>query len=103
MMTKKIQVFAEYKIKDNDIQSYEKAMENVVQRLNEDGASNVQWYKSVDQNHLYVEMYEVDSLEDYTRIKELRKNPVEKTYKDIHAFIEGNVEKLHMWAFTSVK
>jgi hypothetical protein len=102
-MTKKIQVFAEYKIKDNDILSYEKAMERVIARLKVDGASAIQWYKSVDQNHLYVEMYEVDSIEDYTNIKTLRKSSVEDVYKDIHPFIEGDAEKLHMWAFASVK
>jgi hypothetical protein len=102
-MTKKIQVFAEYKIKNNDIAAYEKAMENVIDRLSEEGAKNIQWYKSVDQNHLYVEMYTVNSIEDYTRIKEFRKSTVAPSYKDIHPFIEGGVEKLHMWAFENVK
>jgi hypothetical protein len=102
-MTKKIQVFSEYKIKNNDTSSYEKAMEDVVSRLKEDGAINIQWYKSVDQNNLYVEMYEVDSMDDYNRIKVFRKSSVEERYKDIHPFIEGDAEKLHMWAFASVK
>jgi hypothetical protein len=102
-MTKQIQVFAEYKIKEIDTKAYEQAMTGVITRLKEDGATNIQWYTSVDQENLYVEMYTVSSMSDYTTIKQKRKDEREDIYRDIHPFIEGNAEKLHMWAFASVK
>jgi len=90
-----IKVFMEYKIKQNDINAYQTAMREVKKWMIEQKAMNYQHFEGVDQSFLFVEMFDVQSIEEYERFKKLRCE--EETF--FSEFVIGGKEKIHMWAF----
>ncbi|MCM3762235.1 hypothetical protein M3212_15790 [Alkalihalobacillus oceani] len=98
-MTKPLQIFMEYKVKEAEIESYEAAMKEVIQALPEYGASRIEWFVAEDQPHLYVEMFEVPTQSHYHVLKKLRRSEEHSLFRTIVPYIEGGAENIHCWAF----
>ncbi|GAE37536.1 hypothetical protein [Halalkalibacter akibai] len=98
-MTKPLQIFMEYKVKEDNIKEYELAMKDVLAYLVDYEAENIQWYVAEDQPFLYVEMYEVPTTSHYQILKKLRRQEDHSIFGKIVPFIEGGAEKIHCWAF----
>ncbi|MDT8860979.1 hypothetical protein N0O92_12120 [Alkalihalobacillus sp. MEB130] len=98
-MTKRLQIFMEYKIKKELVKEYEEVMKEIMNVLPDYEATNIQWYVADDQPHLYVEMFEVPTPSHYQVLKQLRQSTEHATFSKMVPFIEGGVEKIHCWAF----
>lgn len=98
-MTKPLQIFMEYKVKEAEIEPYEEAMKEIIQVLPEYGASQIEWFVAEDQPHLYVEMFEVPTLSHYHVLKKLRRSEEHSLFRKVVPYIEGGAEKIHCWAF----
>lgn len=98
-MIKLITVFMEYKVLPDSLQSYEAAMPSVIQELKAFGASDIQWYRAVDQPALYVECFQVKDKHAYETIKLHRTSHEHPVYSSLHAYVSGGLEKIHCWAF----
>ncbi|WP_096201673.1 hypothetical protein [Bacillus sp. FJAT-45350] len=98
-MSNYLQIFMEYKVKQENIQDYEKAMEEILKELPEFGASNIQWFVATDQDDLYVEMFEVPTDSHYHALKKLRQCNDHHIFSKIAPMVEGGCEKIHCWAF----
>lgn len=98
-MTKRLQIFMEYKVKENQIDAYERAMKDVIHTLSDYEAENIQWYVAEDQPFLYVEMYEVPTASHYQVLKKIRRQAEHAVFGKIVPFIDGGAEKIHCWAF----
>ncbi|WP_134687122.1 MFS transporter [Brevibacillus migulae] len=89
-----ITVFMEYKLSEEKRDSYFQQIEQSKQGIEARGGQNYCWYEAIEQPQLFVEMFTVDSYEQYEAIKAWRQNDV--------AFCEhiaGGAAKLHVWAF----
>lgn len=100
-MTKRLQIFMEYKVKENQVEAYERAMKEVMETLVDYEAENIQWYvaEDEDQPFLYVEMYEVPTASHYQILKKIRRQEDHAVFGKIVPFVEGGAEKIHCWAF----
>ncbi|MGY4690545.1 hypothetical protein [Salibacterium sp. K-3] len=100
-MKKKIHIFIEYKIAPDKKQRYARVMKETAEALAAFGASSFQWFEAVDQKHLYVEVFEVESLSVYHTVKEARRSKNHPVFGQLDDCLEGGLEKLHCWAFVS--
>ncbi|KYG26946.1 hypothetical protein AZF04_11430 [Alkalihalobacillus trypoxylicola] len=94
-----LQVFMEYKIKEECKLEYEKWMPEVKSKVIQSGGNDYEWFQSIEQGSLYVEMFKVPSYEKYLEIKKTRQSESEPIFKSIIPFIEGGSKKIHCWAF----
>jgi hypothetical protein len=100
-----IKVFVEYKIKEEMREQYLQEISNLSLAMEKIGATDFLVYEGVDQSNLFVEMFNVPSIEAYRKLK--RKRSEEKAgsgvfWQSINDCIDGGSEKLHMWAFIPV-
>ncbi|WP_227938021.1 hypothetical protein [Alkalihalobacillus deserti] len=98
-MTKSLQIFMEYKVKENSVEAYEHVMKEVIETLADYEAEKIQWYVADDQPFLYVEMYEVPTASHYQILKKIRRQADHTVFGKIVPYIEGGAEKIHCWAF----
>ncbi|EIT84669.1 hypothetical protein A374_13295 [Fictibacillus macauensis ZFHKF-1] len=98
-MKQRISVFIEYKIKEHVIEQYESQMERVLFEMKKAGITNLSWMKAYDQPFLYVESFDVSSIEAYKTIKAQRLQENHAVYGELHSLIHGGVGKIHCWAF----
>jgi hypothetical protein len=98
-MTKPLQIFMEYKVREQDIDTYEEVMKEIIKTLPDYEAENIQWYVADDQPFLYVEMYEVPTASHYQVLKKIRRQADHAVFGKIVPLIEGGAEKIHCWAF----
>lgn len=95
-----IKIFIEYKITEEGMENYLEAMKSVREKItSEHKVYNYQHFEGTDQALLFVEMFDVETLEDYERLKRLRceNDPM------IADWVQGGKEKIHMWAFKELK
>ncbi|WP_164985174.1 MFS transporter [Ammoniphilus sp. CFH 90114] len=95
-----IKIFMEYRIKPDDRLAYLEVMRKVYAvMVEEQKVKNYQFFEGTDQPSLFVEMFDVEALEDYERLKHLRceAEPM------IDDWVQGGKEKIHMWAFKEMK
>ncbi|RKD21024.1 hypothetical protein BEP19_15190 [Ammoniphilus oxalaticus] len=90
-----IKVFMEYKIKPEYRAAYEAIMPEVKEWMAQQKARNYQHFEGIHQPLLFVEMFDVESIEEYNRFKKLRCE--EKTF--FAECISGGAQKINMWAF----
>ncbi|SFM03157.1 hypothetical protein [Salibacterium qingdaonense] len=100
-MQKKIHIFIEYKIAAGKEQRYRQLMEETAQALDALGASSFQWLEAVDQDRLYVEMFELESLSVYHTVKEARRSKNHPVFGKLDECLEGGLDHLHCWGFVS--
>lgn len=98
-MTKRLQIFMEYKVNKQHIHEYEQAMAIIIDELPQFGASNIQWFVAEDQPYLFVEMYEVPTTAHYHALKKLRQSNEHHIFGQIAPYIGGGTENIHCWAF----
>ena len=98
-MSRAVQIFLEYKVKEDSIKEYEKMMEDVLAGLEKFGASQVDWYEAADQGSLYVEMFKLPTMAHYDTIKKYRQDKDHPLFGKLDPFIEGGCKKVHCWAF----
>jgi hypothetical protein len=95
-----IKVFLEYKVIEEYRESYLEVMRQWDRNIPQDvTVLNYHFYEGADQPLLFVEMFDVESLEQYQMIKRQRCD--QKTL--IEPFIEGGRKKIHMWAFREIE
>ncbi|KGA97693.1 hypothetical protein AJ85_05985 [Alkalihalobacillus alcalophilus ATCC 27647 = CGMCC 1.3604] len=98
-MTKELQIFMEYKVKQEMIEEYEKLMSSILQQLEVLGATDINWFVASDQPYLYVEMFKVETHRQYEEIKQIRQSTSEPIFGKMIPLIEGGEKKIHCWAF----
>ncbi|ARK29022.1 hypothetical protein [Halalkalibacter krulwichiae] len=98
-MIKPLQIFMEYKVKEEEVEAYERDMKEILAILPEYEAKNIQWYVADDQPYLYVEMYEVPTTSHYQVLRKIRRQEEHKIFGKIVPYINGGAEKIHCWAF----
>ncbi len=98
-MSKKLQIFMEYKVKQDSIAEYEKAMKEIIRVLPDYGATNINWFVATEQENLYVEMFEVPTESHYHALKKIRQCSDHFVFSSIDPMINGGCEKIHCWAF----
>lgn len=92
-----VKVFVEYKIKPDKREQYLHSVKEIQRRMEQGGASHFSLYEGSDQPDLFVEMFDVPSIEIYYLLKEERSmQPV------IDDCIAGGAAKIHIWAFEPV-
>ncbi|SFP56921.1 hypothetical protein [Salibacterium halotolerans] len=100
-MQKKVHIFIEYKITAGKEQRYRQVMKEIVEALAAFGASSFQWFEAVDQDRLYVEMFELESLSVYHTVKEARRSKNHPVFNKLDECLEGGLDHLHCWGFES--
>lgn len=90
-------VFIEYKVKEEMRERFLAQMSRIRQRIAEMGGENFRFYEGLDQPHLFVESFEVSSVEQYQAIKEWRRQD-----EPFANCIVGGREKINVWAFQPV-
>lgn len=94
-----LQIFIEYKINETEVDQYESVMQEVIRKLPEYSAENIQWFVSTDQPNLYVEMFQVPNIAHYKALKKLRKSYEHPIFSQLDKYIEGGLDRLNCWAF----
>lgn len=69
-------------------------------RKNEDG--RIQLLEGSDQPGLFVEIWDDVTYEEYTKLKDRRKAPMQPGDADWDEWVQGGKAKLHIWHFTKV-
>lgn len=97
-----IQVFVEYKVIKEKKEEYFRKIEDLALVLEKIGAKDFKVFEGVDQDHLFVEMFQVPAMSSYQKLK--RKRCEEEAepgvfWQSINDCVEGGKEKIHMWAF----
>lgn len=95
----KIKVFIEYKLNQDIDQGFSSHAPKLRDKWKELGAEDVHIYEGTDQPNLIVEEFFVDSEEAYHRLKDLRLAETDPFWKDLHGYIAGGKDKVHIWAF----
>lgn len=99
-MQNPIVIFMEYKIKENNRETYLSEMSKVIEEMEALGSGAVEWYEAADQKGLYVEMLEVSSMDEYKYIKERRSDPVDTEFGRILPLLEKGEAGMNCWAFS---
>lgn len=92
-----ITVFIEYQIEPD------KRMEFLLQQViweeevRQLGGQHFRFYEGVDQPFLFVEEFEVQSMDEYRLCKERK-----KSNQPFSRCVKGGVDKIHIWAFQQV-
>ncbi|MBM7097741.1 hypothetical protein JSY36_18555 [Bacillus sp. H-16] len=98
-MNRKLQIFLEYKVKEDRLEEYEELMKDVLPALSEYGAKDVDWYEAADQKTLYVEMFTMPTMSHYHALKKLRCTNEHPLFSKLDHVVEGGIRKVHCWAF----
>lgn len=98
-MSESVQIFMEYKVKEEKIVEYELAMKEILAALPEFEATDIEWFVASDQPYLYVEMFKMPTLAHYHAFKKLRRDTDHYLFGKLIPFVEGGIEKIHCWAF----
>ncbi len=93
-----VKVFMEYKIIEEHRENYLQAMKKVAESMKEQQVSHFQYFEGADQPLLFVEMFDVDSMDEYERLKAWRCGEDSV----ISNWIQGGNGKIHMWAFKEI-
>jgi hypothetical protein len=99
MSTGALQIILEYKVKETEIEKYEALMGQILEKLPDYSAKNIQWFVSTDQPFLYVEMFQVPNVAHYQALKKMRTSKEHLTFGQLDQYIDGGLEKLNCWAF----
>ncbi|WP_026690865.1 MFS transporter [Alteribacter aurantiacus] len=102
-MSEKLQIFMEYKVKEDMVTEYEQVMKDILPALSEYGAEEVDWYEAADQKHLYVEMFTLPTMSHYHAMKKRRCTNEHPLFSKLDSLVEGGVKKVHCWAFVQKK
>ncbi len=103
MSQSSLQIFIEYKVKEDEVSKYEAFMKEVLKKLSDFSAEKIEWFVATDQPFLYVEMFQVPTLAHYQALKKMRKSTEHAIFGQLDQFIEGGLEKLNCWAFQTQK
>jgi hypothetical protein len=101
----RIQVLAEYKIKNEKREEYLRKIKDVAAAMEMIGVEDFTVHEGIDQPGLFVEMFRVPTIEAYRKIKRKRceaKAEPGVFWQSINDCIVGGTEKLHMWTFASI-
>ena len=95
-MSQKLKIVVEYSVKKDSIVQYEDLMKNIIPILPEYGFNNIEWF-SYDENHRYVEIYEVPSESHFFALKKLRNNMHSNSmFSSLKIFLNGTI---NYWVF----
>lgn len=98
-MTHSLQILIQYKVSENSVKEYEYLMEEMLGKLPEYGASNIEWFISHDEPFVFVEKFKLPTIAYYHALKKCRKSKEHHLFGQLEQFIEGGLEKLNCWAF----
>ncbi len=91
-------VFIEYKIDPDKRQEFLREEANWERNVLMQGGRNFRFYEGVDQPNLFVEEFDVNTLEEYHSFKEQR-----RSNEQFLSFVAGGAAKVHIWAFRVVR
>ncbi|WP_102347641.1 hypothetical protein [Bacillus sp. Marseille-P3661] len=94
-MSKKLKVVVEYSVKSESVDQYEHLMKSIIHILPNYGFKKIEWFSCSDDNHRYVEIYEVPSESHYYALKKLRNNMHSNSmFSSLKIFLNG---KINYW------
>ncbi len=102
-MNDKMQIFLEYKVKDDCTEQYEALMKEILPALKNYEATDVDWYEAADQKNLYVEMFQLPTMSHYHGMKKMRCTLEHQLFSKLDSVVVGGIEKVHCWAFIQRK
>ncbi|WP_139492289.1 MFS transporter [Brevibacillus dissolubilis] len=91
-----ITVFSEYKINEEMRKRFLTYMQTMEGKIAERGGKEYRFLEGMDQPNLFVEMFQVDSHEQYQAIKAWRQEDDE-----LAGAVAGGKAKIHIWAFAA--
>jgi hypothetical protein len=91
-------VFIEYKVDGQKRNRFLERLASMPDELEARGARQYRFLEGWDQPNLFVEMFEVDTVQQYQSIKAWRLND-----EDFCGCVIGGAAKVHVWAFRSVE
>ncbi|MBM7619595.1 NifB/MoaA-like Fe-S oxidoreductase [Bacillus tianshenii] len=98
MVTKPLQIFIEYPIKDTVIQKYEDTMKNVIGIMKDLGAEEIRWTKisQQDRGHTYyTETFLLPTESHYFAMKELRAKARDGVFHDLSQCMDPGSGAIH--------
>ncbi|SDW89327.1 Transmembrane secretion effector [Marinococcus luteus] len=99
MNPKKYVVFMEYRVSEEKRTEFLRAMEEISSAMLNEQVNNYEWFESVDQGALFVEMFAVNTLEQYNALKAKRTETDDRVYGRLDKFVPGGMKKVHCWCF----
>lgn len=100
-MNQHLQIFIEYKVREEDVLSYEREMNNIISILPQFGAKDIQWFTETSSVYRYVEMYEVPTHSHHYALKKLRLSKEHAVFSKIQEYIDGGFDSIEYWALKS--
>ncbi|MGD8192005.1 hypothetical protein ACQCN2_18710 [Brevibacillus ginsengisoli] len=92
-----VTVFIEYQIEPDKRNDFLRLQESWEEEVRIHGGLNFRFYEGVDQQYLFVEEFEVNTMEQYQQFKS-RKTANESFSR----CVKGGAAKIHIWAFQQV-
>ncbi|MDX6153467.1 MFS transporter [Marinococcus sp. PL1-022] len=99
MNPQKYVVFMEYRISEEKRTEFLSAMEEISSAMLNEQVNNYEWFESVDQGALFVEMFAVNTPEQYKSLKAKRTEAEHSVYARLDEFVPGGMKKVHCWCF----
>lgn len=99
MNPQKYVVFMEYRISEEKRTEFLTAMEEISSAMLNEQVNDYEWFESVDQGALFVEMFAVNTLEQYNILKAKRTEPGDGAFGQLEEFVPGGIKKVHCWCF----
>ncbi|MDZ5783153.1 MFS transporter [Marinococcus luteus] len=99
MNPQKYVVFMEYRILEDKRTEFLNAMEEISSAMLNEQVNNYEWFESVDQGALFVEMFAVNTPGQYHDLKTKRTEADEEVYGLLDKFVPGGINKVHCWCF----
>lgn len=99
MNLQKYVVFMEYRVSEEKRTEFLSAMEEISSAMLNEQVNNYEWFESVDQGALFVEMFAVNTPEHYNALKAKRTEADDSVYGRLDKFVPGGIKKVHCWCF----
>ncbi|WP_022795042.1 MFS transporter [Marinococcus halotolerans] len=99
MNPQKYVVFMEYRVSEEKRTEFLSAMEEISSAMLNEQVNNYEWFESVDQGALFVEMFAVNTPGQYNVLKAKRTTAEQRVYGRLDEFVPGGIQKVHCWCF----
>ncbi|GEK60208.1 hypothetical protein CHL76_16020 [Marinococcus halophilus] len=99
MNPQKYVVFMEYRVLEEKRAEFLRTMEEISSAMLKKQVNDYEWFESVDQGALFVEMFSVNTLEQYNVLRTERTEKSDSVFGRLDEFVPGGIKKVHCWCF----
>ena len=93
-----VKIFAEYRILPDKRADYLHFMGKITNKYR-----NLEVLEGTDQTHLFVEIWQEMSVEEYLSMKKERLESKGTLWDEMNGFVVGGKEKVHIWSFQTIR